>query len=144
MPGSPGCSRTVSSLSQGTITSAQVTLERQLKAITNLASDMAVSHGDFDLGVEQREQDADLRLLQTATGDRNHIISRILQRSARCFQQYRDAHANLEMLKEKHKASSTAPSWPNGPATYAYHMHSVCCRSLGIYSRCRTRKCHSS
>lgn len=98
-------SRSISSLSQGTITSAQVTLERQLKAITNLASDMTVSHGDFDLAVEQNEQDLDLRLLQTATGDRNHIISRILQRSARCFQQYKDAHANLELLKDKHKAS---------------------------------------
>eukprot|EP00892_Ulva_mutabilis_P010113 jgi/Ulvmu1/7474/UM037_0017.1 len=103
MPGSPDVSRTVSSLSQGTITSAQVTLERQLKAIKNLASDLVFSQGSFDYAVEQREQDSDLRLLQTATGDRNHIISRILQRSARCFQQYKDAHANLEVLKEKHK-----------------------------------------
>lgn len=100
----PTISRSGSSFSQGAITSTQATIERQLKAINNLAADIGKLHSDSDLSVEQRDQDSDLRLLQTATGDRNSIISRISQRSARCFQQYRDARGNLEALKEKHKA----------------------------------------
>lgn len=104
-------SRTGSSVSQGAITSAQATIERQLKAIANLAADLGDLHGDFDLSVEQQEQDSDLRLLQTASGDRSHIIRRVLQRSARCFQQYKDALSNLEVLKEKHKARVEMESW---------------------------------
>lgn len=76
-------------------------------------------NGDFDLSVEQQEQESDLRLLQTASGDRGHIIRRVLQRSARCFQQYKDGLSNLEALKEKHKArvqrgsTGSNGAWPS-------------------------------